>query len=217
MERALRGRAVAEEDDRGGVGSLQLEAPRETGRVRDVGGDGNADRRDVQVGRAPPARRVSAPPLQDGRGRQAAEQADRGLAVAREDPVALLERVDGTGLDGLVPVEDRVGPDAALAVIDDRALVVGPQEDERAVKREERIVAEALDAAIGLALVPDHTTQILLDDAHSRSETAFPFFCQAVSDTGGCQVVGFGHVAEVVSRIACAVERSNVLLWEDWR
>ena len=43
----------------------------------------------------------------------------------------------GARLDRLVAPEHRVGPDAALPVVDDGALVVRAQEHERAVDREQ--------------------------------------------------------------------------------
>ena len=110
-----------------------------------------------------------------------AQQADRRLAVAREDPVALLERVDEAGLDRLVAAEDRVRADASLAVVDDRALVVRPEQDERAVDREEQLVGDALEPPTGRRRRSDHATQVLLDERRrstSLSETAFLFWCQ---------------------------------------
>ena len=68
--------------------ALQPEAPGQPCRVRDVGRDRHADRRDVHLVGAPPAGRMAAPPLQDRRRRQPAQEPDRRLAVAREDPVA---------------------------------------------------------------------------------------------------------------------------------
>ena len=144
--------------------------------------DRDADRRDVHVLRVPPAGRVPAPPLEDRGGRQAAQQPDRRVAVAREDPVAVLERVDGTGLDRLVAAEDRVRPDPTLSVVDDRPLVVRPEADERAVDREKRVVVEPIGPAVGLVSEPDHALEALLDGGnlvHTLSETAFLFCCQA--------------------------------------
>ena len=117
--------------------------------------------------RAPPAGRVAPPPLEDRRGRQPAQEPDRRLAVAREDPVAPLERVDRAGLDRLVAPEDRVRPDPALAVVDDRPLVVRPQQDERAMEREQRVVVEPGEPPVGLAVDPDHARQPLLDGARA--------------------------------------------------
>ena len=59
------------------------------GGVRHVGRDRHADRRDVPVGRVPPAGRVPAPPLQERLDRQPADESDRRLAVRREDPVVV--------------------------------------------------------------------------------------------------------------------------------
>ena len=182
VERALGRRAVAEERQRDRLGSLQLQAPGEPCGVRDLRRDRDADRRDVHVLRVPPAGRMPAPPLEDRGGRQAAQQPDRRVAVAREDPVAVLERVDGTGLDRLVAAEDRVRPDPALSVVDDRPLVVRPEADERAVDREKRVVVEPVGPAIGLVSEPDHALEALLDGGnlvHTLSETAFLFCCQA--------------------------------------
>ena len=55
--------------------------------MRHVRRDRDADRRDVPVERVPPAGRVAAPPREHRRGRHPAQQPDRRLAVAREDPV----------------------------------------------------------------------------------------------------------------------------------
>ena len=70
-------------------------------------------------------------------------------------------------LDPLVTPEDRVRADPALAVVHDRPLVVGAQQDERAVDREERLVVESFDTAVGLAVDADDATQPLLD--HGRA------------------------------------------------
>ncbi len=106
---------------------------------------------------------MAAPPLQHGLRREPAQEADRGIAVAREDPVALLERVHEARVDRLVAAVDRVGADPALTVVHDRPLVVGAQQDERPVDREERLVVETLDAAVGLTVDPDRARQTLLD------------------------------------------------------
>ena len=68
--------------------------------------------------------------------RHAAQEPDRRLAVAREDPVLVVERGHGADLHGLVVPEYGVGADPALAVVDDRALVVGAHEDELPVELE---------------------------------------------------------------------------------
>src|SRR5438445_605321 len=114
---------------------LLLLDPREAGGVRHVCRDRDADRRDAVLRGVPPSGWVPPPPVEDRARRHPAQQPDRRLAVAREDPVLIGERVHGAGLHRLVVPEDRVRPDPALAVIDDRALVVRPQEDERAVDR----------------------------------------------------------------------------------
>ncbi len=145
VEGAFAGRAVPEVRDRGGRRALELLAPGEAGGVRDVRRDRHADRGDPVLGRVPPAGRMPAPPVQDGARRKPAQEPDRRLAVAREDPVLVGERVHRAGLHRLVVPEDRVGADPALAVVDDRALVVRPQQDQRAVDREEVVGAEAFD------------------------------------------------------------------------
>ncbi len=62
----------------------------------------------------------------------------------------------------MVP-EDRVRADAALAVVDDGALVVGAQEDEVAVELDEIVVAEPVDFAVGHGVaVADHAPEIAL-------------------------------------------------------
>ena len=59
----------------------------------------------------------------------------------------------------MTPV-DRVGADAALAVVDDRALVVGAQQDEGAEELQEIRLVEPGDLAVRLALaVADHAPQ----------------------------------------------------------
>ena len=110
--------------------------------------DRHADRRDVVVGRVPPPRRMAAPPVQDRRGRHAAQEPDRRLAIAREDPVDVVERVHRAGLHRLVIPEDRVRPDAALTVVDERPLVVRPQQHHRAIEVEQLLLAEPVDLAI---------------------------------------------------------------------
>src|SRR3954471_18865557 len=169
VERALRGRAVAEERDRDGALAAQLLAPRESGCVRHVRPDRDADRRDVVVGRVPPAGGMTAPPREHCRRGHPAEEADRGLAVRREDPVVVLERVDRACLHRLVVPEDRVRADSPLTVVDDRALVVRAQEDERPVEVEELLLAEAVDLAVAAAVrVADDPPQIALRGSYVR-------------------------------------------------
>ena len=76
------------------------------------------------------------------------KQPDRRLAVGREDPVLLLEGMDGARLHRLVVPEDRVRADAALAVVDDGALVVRAQQHHRAVEVEQLLLAEPLHLAV---------------------------------------------------------------------
>ena len=117
---------------------------------------------------------MAAPPGEDGRGRHAAQQPDRRLAVAREDPVALLERERRARLHGLVVPEDRVRPDPALPVIHDRALVVRPQEDEIAVESEEIVGTESLDLAVGNRVtVADDAAQVSFGGEHPAHRAAF--------------------------------------------
>ena len=68
----------------------------------------------------------------------------------------------GAGLHRLVVPEDRVRADPALAVVDDRALVVGAEQDERAVDREELVGAEPVD----LALLVDHAPKLMFFRSH---------------------------------------------------
>ena len=110
---------------------------------------------------------MPAPPGEDGRGGHPSQETDRGLAVARKDPVALLESKDRTGLHRLVVPEDRVCADAALSVVDDRALVVCAKEDEVSVKREQLLRAEAFDLAVGERVaVTDDTAQASFRGQH---------------------------------------------------
>ena len=133
--------------------------------------DRDADRGDVVVGRVPPAGGVAAPPGQHGRGGHPAQEPDRRLAVAGEDPVVVVERVGGAGLDRLVVPEDRVGADPALAVVDDRALVVRPQQHERAVQLDEIVVGEALDLPVGdRVAVADHAPEVALGRENLRHD-----------------------------------------------
>src|SRR5688572_20024576 len=169
VEGALGGGAVAEEDERALRPAAQPLPPCEAGRVRDLRPDRHADRGDVVVGRVPPAGRVAAPPGEDRRRGQPAEEADRRLAVAREDPVVVLERVERSGLHGLVAPVDRVRADPALAVVDDGALVVGAQEHHRAVEREQLLLTEALDLAVrDRVAVTDHAAEVPLGRENLR-------------------------------------------------
>ena len=105
---------------------------------------------------------MAAPPVEDGARRYPAQQPDRRLAVAREDPVFVGERVHRAGLHRLVVPEDGVRPDPALAVVDDGALVVGAQQDQRAVDRKEVVRAETVD----LTLFVEDTAQLVLFRSH---------------------------------------------------
>ncbi len=64
----------------------------------------------------------------------------------------------GAGLHRLVVPEDRVRPDAPLAVVDNGALVVRPEQHHRAVEIEQLLLAEAFD----LAVFVDHTPELVL-------------------------------------------------------
>ena len=98
-----------------------------------------------------------------------AQKPDRRLAIAREDPVLVLERVDRAGLHRLVVPVDRVRPDPPLAVVDDRALVVRAQQDEPAVELDQVVVGEPVDLAVGHRLaVADHAPEIALGRKHLR-------------------------------------------------
>ena len=160
VERALGRGPVAEEHARQPCPPLEPKPPGEPRRVRHLGGDRHADRRDtISAGFHQP----------DGWPRHHDSMVAAGsprsspigrLPVAREDPVALLERVHDARLDRLVTPEDRVRADAALAVVDDRPLVVGAQQDERAMEREERRRRDP-HTAVGLAVDADDATQPL--------------------------------------------------------
>ena len=68
----------------------------------------------------------------------------------------------------MVP-EDRVGADAALAVVDDGALVVGAEEDEAAIELDEIVVGQPLDFAVGdRGAVADHAPEIPLSRENLR-------------------------------------------------
>ena len=68
----------------------------------------------------------------------------------------------------LVVPEDRVRADAPLAVVDDRALVVRPQEDEVAVEREQVVVRQAVDLAVrNGCTVADDAAQVSFGREHA--------------------------------------------------
>ena len=68
----------------------------------------------------------------------------------------------------MVP-EDRVGADAALAVVDDGALVVGAQDHEPAIELDEIVVGEPFDLAVGHAVpVADDTPEVTLSRENLR-------------------------------------------------
>ena len=154
---------------------LELLAPRETRGVWHVRRDRHADRGDVVVLGVPPAGRMPAPPRQDRRRRQSAQQADRGLSVRGEDPVLVVERMDDADLHRLVVPEDRVRADAPLPVVDDRALVVRAQQDHRAVELEQLLLAEAVDLAVARAVgLADDTPQIALGRKNRHCGRSLP-------------------------------------------
>ena len=169
VEGTLGGGAVAEERQRAGRLTAQPLAPGEPRCVRHLRRDRDADRGEVVVGGVPPAGRVPAPPGEDRRCRHAAQEPDRGLAVAREDPVLVLERMERAGLDRLVAPVDRVRADPALAVVDDGALVVRAQQHHRAIEIEQLLLADPLDLAVrNRVAVPDHTAEIALGGNGAR-------------------------------------------------
>ncbi len=70
--------------------------------------------------------------------------------------------------------EDRVRADPALAVIDERALVVGSQEDHPAVEIQERGVAEALDLAVRYSFpIADDPPNVMLGRKHLCHATKY--------------------------------------------
>src|SRR6188508_1136570 len=163
VERPLGGGAVPEVRDRTGVLAAQPLAPREARRVRHVRRDRHANRRDVVVRGVPPAGGMTTPPRQHRRRGHPAQEPDRRLAIAGEDPVVVLECVHGAGLHRLVVPVDRVRPDPALAVVDDRALVVRAEQDEAAVELDEVVVGEPVHLAVGHRVaVPDDAAQVAL-------------------------------------------------------
>ena len=157
-----------------------------------------------------------------------AQEADRRLAVAREDPVLVLERVDRAGLDRLVAPEDRVGADPALAVVDDRALVVGAQQHHRAVEREQLLLADALDLAVGNGVaVADHAAQIALGrngarhrgadftggPAARRARQSAPVpACSPRSWSASYQRISFGSLAASREQLHLAARDDRVVL-----
>ena len=118
--------------------------------------------------------------------------------------------MDRTDLHGLVVPEHGVGADAALPVVDDRALVVGAQEHESAVKLEQILLAEPFHLAVGNCLaVADHPAQTALGRKHLghrwrlyRSARDLPVPRPATSNEYGHGVTlglehCFGDVAQV--------------------
>ena len=66
----------------------------------------------------------------------------------------------GAGLHRFVVPEDRVRPDPALPVIDERALVVRAQQDEGPVEREKVVLTEPFDLTVGDGgAVADHAAE----------------------------------------------------------
>ena len=97
--------------------------------------------------------------------RAGARSPTRGSS-GRSSPRARARSTDA-GLHRLVVPEDRVRADPALAVVDDRALVVGPQQDQRAVEVEQVLLGEPLDLAVRDAFsVADHAPEVALGRKH---------------------------------------------------
>ena len=110
---------------------------------------------------------MATPPGEHSRGWHPAQQSDGRLAVRGKDPVLVVEGVHDAGLHRLVIPEDRVRADASLPVVDDRALVVRPQENHRAIELEQLLLAEAVDLAVARAVgIADHTPQVALGRKH---------------------------------------------------
>ena len=85
-----------------------------------------------------------------------------GKKLRGDGTIAVVERAHGADLHRLVPPEDGVGADASLAVIDERALVVGPQQDQRAVEVEQKSLVDAVELAIRRVAVADDAPQVAL-------------------------------------------------------
>ncbi len=143
MECALARRTVTEERHCDDLLAAQLLPPGQPGGVGHVCRDRDADRRDVPVGRAPPAGRMPAPPLENRLCGHAAHEPDRALTIRRKDPVVVAERERRAGLNRLVAPGDRVGADASLALVHDGTLVEGAQQHHAAVQLEELALCQA--------------------------------------------------------------------------
>ncbi len=106
-------------------------------------------------------------------------------------------------LHRLVVPENRIGADPPLAVVDERALVVRPQEDELPVELEKVALVEALDPAVGHALaVADHAAKPPLSRKHlshrgNVSASAFDLDQHVDRVPLGLEH-RLGHVAEVL-------------------
>ena len=75
--------------------------------------------------------------------------------------------MDRAGLHRLVVEKESVGADPPLPVVDERALVVGAEEDELPVQLEKVVLAEPVDLAVGDGLaVADHAAQTPLGRKH---------------------------------------------------
>src|SRR5688500_18977654 len=155
---------------------------------------------------------MAAPPRQHGRGRHPPQQADRGLAIAREDPVLVLESVERARLDRLVAPEDRGCADPALAVVDDGALLVGAQQHHGAVELEQLLLADAVRGPVrtGLAVADPAPQDALggdgagprartLSQRHTTTVTASPSASSTTETTSprsspsACSGVGASH------------------------
>ena len=144
VEGALRGRAIAEEGDRARLARPSAPRPRRgPPRARRASRSGRRSRRRGLRARVPPAVRMAAPPAA-GSSRPACRA--RGRSPTRGSSGRSSRRrssaIRRAGLDRLVVPEDRVGADAALPVVDDRALVVGAQQHHPAVQLEQIALAE---------------------------------------------------------------------------
>src|SRR5918996_3278325 len=94
--------------------------------------NGNGAGSDTEFTRIPEPVRTTepAPVLEDRRWRQASQDPHCALSVGRKHPVAVLARVQGSGLGGLLAPEHRIGAQSALTLKGHGPFVEGAEEDE---------------------------------------------------------------------------------------
>ena len=176
VEVVAAGAAVAAERHEHGVVAADARRHASAGGLRQLRADRRADRDEVRLPEAVVHRHLAAlagvagvaePLADDLLDRHLPQQQDARLAVGREQPVAVLQRVGGAEVRGLLPGRLQVEADAALALQRQSALVERARRDHQPVELLQLRGGQVrVLALLGLAVLVEDRQQF---EAHADS------------------------------------------------